>query len=485
MPFRPRALAVAAMLAILGACGGGDSEQEAPQGDAVSADMGEKTPAAPDVSRDGITTASIVGDWSGTLEVPGGPSLPLVFHIEADEAGELAISLDSPLQGAMGIPGENARIEDGAFKASFPVVGAEFSAEPGEGDTLEAAWMQGLPLPIKLTRGVAEIEMNRPQEPTERPYVIEEVSFPGGADGVTLAGELTLPEGEGPFPAVVLITGSGPQDRNEELLNHKPFLIISDDLTRKGYAVLRYDDRGVAESTGDHSLATTEDFAMDAAAALAFLKSDPRVDAVRTAYVGHSEGGIIAPLAAPIEAPAAMVLLAGPSATLAEVAVFQSRELVLADGGTEAQANAAADALEQALELLRADEDLDTVLEKTIRLYEDAGLPSEMAESRARFTASPWMKWVMDYDPVPALEAYEGPVLALFGELDKQVAPSENVAAMEEALSHPDSQVIVLDGLNHLFQPARTGGMAEYATIEITFDETALEAISDWLDANL
>jgi len=268
-------------------------------------------------------------------------------------------------------------------------------------------------------------------------------------------------------------------------MSHKPFLIISDDLTRKGYAVLRYDDRGVAESTGDHSTATTEDFAMDAAAALAFLKTDARVDAARTAYVGHSEGGLIAPLAAPLERPAAMVLLAGPTETLASVAVYQSRELVLADGGTQAQADAAADALNEALGLLRADEDLDTVLEKTIALYEAAGLPRGMAESRARFTASPWMKWVMDYDPVPALKAYDGPVLALFGELDKQVAPSENVAAMEEALEHPGSEIVVLEGLNHLFQPAKTGGMAEYAAIEITFDEKALDTVSDWLDENL
>ncbi len=471
MPTILRSIVVAVSAILLAACGGANDETQAPPDETAT-----EAPAQPDIARDGITAASITGDWSGELKVPGGPTLPLIFHIEEAEDGGFSVSLDSPLQGAMGIPGENARIEEGAFKASFPVVGAEFMAEPGEGDTLKAAWMQGLPLPIAF---------NRPQEPTERPYVIEEVSFPGGAEGVTLAGELTLPEGEGPFPAVVLISGSGPQDRNEELMNHKPFLIISDDLTRKGFAVLRYDDRGVADSTGDHSLATTEDFAMDAAAALAFLKTDGRVDAARTAYVGHSEGGIIAPLAAPVERPAAMVLLAGPTETLASVAVYQSRELVLADGGTQAQADAAADALEQAFGLLRANEDLDTVLEKTIALYEDAGLPRGMAESRARFTASPWMKWVMDYDPVPALEAYDGPVLALFGGLDKQVAPSENAAAMEEALSYPGSEVVVLEGLNHLFQPAQTGGMAEYATIEITFDEKALDTVSDWLDRNL
>lgn len=475
-----RTLLISALLASMAACGGQDS----PAGtDAEAKDRVERQDTTTESV--GVTRDIILGDWSGTLEVPAGPELPLVFHITENNDGELAITLDSPNQGAMGIPGENARIEDGTFKAEFASVGSQFMAEIGEGETLKAVWVQGLPLPFTLERGVIVPELNRPQEPTERPYVIETVSFPGGADGVTLAGELTLPEGDGPFPAVILISGSGPQNRNEELMGHKPFLIISDDLTRKGYAVLRYDDRGVGESTGDHSAATTEDFGFDAAAAFAFLKEDARIDADRMAYVGHSEGGLIAPLAAKTEKPAAMVLLAGPSQTLADVAVYQTRELLLADGGTQAMADQSAEALEAALDLLRGDDDLDTIAEKTKALYMEAGLPEEMAEARAAFTASEWMRWVMDYDPVPDIAAFDGPVLALFGGLDKQVAPAANVADMEDALSHPASEVIVLEGLNHLFQPAKTGGMAEYATIEVTFDPAALDAMSTWLDENL
>lgn len=433
-----------------------------------------------------LTAQSLAGDWSGMLSVPGGPELPVIFHITSGEAGALSLTMDSPDQGAIGLEGENPRIENGTLKADFSFIGARFVAEPGaDADTLKAAWIQGLPLPLELRRGIELPERRRPQNPAERPYVIEAVSFPGGAAGVTLAGELTLPPGEGPFAGVVLITGSGPQDRDETLMEHKPFLVLSDHLTRAGYAVLRYDDRGVAGSTGDFGVATTADFAADAAAALAFLKADPRVDAGRTAYVGHSEGGIVAPLAAGTEPPAAMVLLAGPTRTLAEVALFQTRELMAADGARPAQIEAAVDGLSQALDLMRQGEPLDQVEARTAELYKAAGLPEGMAKSRAAFTATPWMAWVMDYDPVPALAAFPGPVLALFGSRDLQVSAGENAPAMRTALGHPGSQVLVLDGLNHLFQPAVTGSMSEYARIETTIDPAALDAVTGWLDVHL
>lgn len=431
-----------------------------------------------------LTAETVVGDWSGQLSVPGGPELWLVFHItEADEEGGLAITMDSPDQGAMGIAGENASVEDGTFQASFPVIGARFTMTPGDGEEMKGAWIQGLPMPFALTRGNNVPARARPQEPQTRDYVVETVSFPGGADDVELAGELTLPAGDGPFPALVLISGSGPQDRNEELMGHRPFLVLSDHLTRSGYAVLRYDDRGFSESTGDYASATTRDFADDAAAALAYLKADARIDAARTAYVGHSEGGLVAPMATQVEPAAALVLLAGPAVPLSDVLLRQTADIMRVEGASEEDIETALAVNQSAFDIARAgNEDADALEAEMKAAFVSSGVNETMAENMSERMTGPWMAWIMDYDPVPALEAYDGPVLALFGSMDVQVAPDASEGIMREALSHPDSDVVTLDGLNHLFQPAETGAMSEYLEIETTMDPAALEAVSDWLD---
>lgn len=461
----------------LAACG---PKSEAPATDPATTEAEAEAPVIE------LTEENVVGTWSGVLKVPTGQELTLVLHIGMDEeTGELAATLDSPDQGANGIPGENAKVEDGTFSADIPMVGAAIIFEPAGDGSMNAVLNQGMPMPFKMTRGYAPKERLRPQEPTERPYVIEEVTFPGGADGVTLAGELTLPEGEGPFPGVILISGSGPQDRNEELMEHKPFLVLSDDLTRKGYAVLRYDDRGFAESTGDFDSATTEDFATDAAAALRFLKADPRVDASRIAYMGHSEGGLIAPLAAGMEKPAAMVLLAGPSVTLSEVIIEQSQLILRAEGGTEAQIATAKTQNEAVFEILRSSENAEDAKAKVREALIQMGVPENAVDAQVNQVVSPWMLWAMDHDPKPGIAAFDGPVLALFGSKDLQVPPSQSEGPMREVLTQDGSEIIVLDGLNHLFQPAETGGMSEYINIETTFDPSALNAISDWLDENL
>jgi hypothetical protein len=433
-----------------------------------------------------LTQVALVGDWSGLLELPGGQSLPLVIHVTSGAAGALGVSFDSPDQGASGIAADRVSFADGVLSAQFSVIGATLSAQAGDTpDTLKAAWTQGVVLPLALSRGVNLPQRKRPQEPVQRPYVIQAVSFESLASGVRLAGELTLPPGDGPFPGVVLISGSGPQDRDETLMGHRPFLVLSDHLTRAGFAVLRYDDRGVGESTGDFSTATTSDFADDAAAAMGFLRADGRVETTRLTYIGHSEGGLVAPMAAQREEATALALLAAPAQTLAEIAVQQTRDMMRAEGAATEQVDAAVDALEQALALLRASDDLESVREQTVALYLKAGLPEEMARARAEFTASVWMQWVMDYDPRPALRAFDGPVLAVFGGKDTQVSAALNAPLMEAELLHPASRVVVLDGLNHLFQPATTGGMSEYARIETTLDPSVLEAVTAFLQEPL
>ena len=325
----------------------------------------------------------------------------------------------------------------------------------------------------------------RPQEPKDRPYVVRSASVPGGSAGVTLAGELTMPEGEGPFPAVVLITGSGPHDRNETVGGHKVFLVLSDQLTRRGYAVLRYDDRGVARSSGDFSTATTLDFATDAAAALAWLRSQPGIDPARAGYAGHSEGGYVAPLAAPMERPDFMVLLAGPSQVLSDVILLQQDEILRAAGTVDAAVTTNRSHAEGILEILRTAQTPDVARARIEALLRADGVPEDRIRENVDLWATPWGLWVIDFDPRPALAAYDGPVLALFGESDLQVSAEANAPDMMDALRHPDSEVVTLPGLNHLFQPSDTGLPDDYWKIPTTFDEGALDRIADWLDRTL
>jgi pimeloyl-ACP methyl ester carboxylesterase len=264
--------------------------------------------------------SSVVGTWRGTL-VAGPQQLDIVFHLDVTDEGTLSGSMDVPAQGATGIPLTTVSVEDGTLRLTFPVPGggAYEGTLSADGRTVSGTFTQaGQPFPMELSRSDrAPSRPARPQEPTlPVPYVVEDLSFDNAVGGVTLAGTLTLPEGDGPFPAAVLVSGSGPQDRDESLLGHKPFLVLADHLTRHGIAVLRYDDRGVGGSSGDFSAATSEDFADDALAGIAHLANDPRIDADAIGIVGHSEGGIVGPMAARhSNSVSYVVMLAGPGVT--------------------------------------------------------------------------------------------------------------------------------------------------------------------------
>ena len=427
-------------------------------------------------------TAAFTGDWAGPLVLPNGAELTVVLHVrEGAGTGRYDISLDSPDQGAYGIVGENGRVEEDMLLAEIPSVNVSFSLKAEEG-TLTGTFTQGLPLPITLMPYVDTGPPARPQEPTERPYVIEEVSFPGGADGVTLSGELTYPETGAQFPALVMISGSGPQDRNEELMGHKPFLVLSDHLTRAGYAVLRYDDRGVGESTGDYAAATSGDFADDAAAALLWLRAQPMVQEKPSGYLGHSEGGLIAPLATKTERPDFMVLLAGMTESLSATIIRQSRDMGAASGTPEATLDLQARQFVEIFDIMRTAETPDDAKSDLEIYLKSQGLPDAAIEAQVGMYASPWMMWGADVDPTPLLAAYGGPVLSLYGALDMQVDAEINAGHSVGAQTNSASEVLILDGLNHLFQPGETGLPAEYGKIETTFDQGAMDEISGWLD---
>lgn len=325
---------------------------------------------------------------------------------------------------------------------------------------------------------------NRPQLPRKPyPYLEEEVTFPSRAKDTVLAGTLTKPKGDGPFPIAVLITGSGPQDRDESLMGHKPFLVLSDHLTRKGIAVLRYDDRGTAKSTGDFARSTTADFADDAAGAVAFLKA--RKDVNRIGLIGHSEGGIVAPMVAAGSADVAfVVLLAGPGSTGEEVLIAQGQMLVSAMGGDEKMLAAQKSIQQKMFAVAKAKDEsakkaAEADLESGLSGPEKAAIRGQMAR-----VTGVWFRYFLTHDPKPNLGKVKCPVLALNGEKDLQVPFRENLESIGKAVrggGNADVTTKALPGLNHLFQPSKTGLPAEYATIETTFDPAVLELISVWI----
>jgi uncharacterized protein len=300
---------------------------------------------------------------------------------------------------------------------------------------------------------------------------------------------------------VALITGSGAQDRDETIMGHKPFLVLADHLTRRGIAVLRSDDRGVGGSEGDFAAATSLDFAGDAAAAVAWLRSRPEIDPDRVGLVGHSEGGMIAPIVALEYGNVAfLVLLAGPGLPGDEILELQGAAIARTMGSDEEtirESQRLQRLLFQAILEEKDQEARTSRMEGMLREWIEAtpmeergaqGVPQGGEEawirSRVALAASDWFRTFLMHDPRDHLRRVQVPVLALFGELDLQVPPNENVAAIEAVVresGHPDFTIRVLPRLNHLFQTAETGAPAEYGRIEETLAPAALEAVSSWI----
>jgi pimeloyl-ACP methyl ester carboxylesterase len=438
----------------------------------------------------------LVGGWGGALEVQA-LRLRLTLTV-ADSGGALHARFVSVDQEGSAFPATvTLRGDSAIFDAGM--IGARYTAVLVGRDTLRGEWTQGPgTLPLTMVRGAdAGMVLRRPQLPRPPfPYREEQVAVQS-VPGVRLAGTLTLPPGAGPHPAVLLVTGSGPQDRDETLLGHKPFLVLADYLTRRGIAVLRLDDRGTGASTGTFATSTSDDFAQDAAAAVRWLRARPEVADDRVGIVGHSEGGLIAPLVASRTPEVAfVVLLAGPGTTGAEVLVAQGALISRAGGDPEREIERTSALQRELFAAIAATADsavLHAQLREIARRFQASLTPEERARpdaSDATFAAaintliSPWYRWFLRYDPAPALRATRVPVLALNGALDMQVPADENLAAIQRALragGNRDATVEKLPGLNHLFQTARTGAPSEYAEIEETFSPAALQRIGDWI----
>ena len=393
------------------------------------------------------STTTLEGSWSGKLKV-GAMSLTLVLHLEEAD-GYVKASLDSPDQGAKGISAYKEYLSDDSVAVKVESIGATYRAKLKDGKLDGTFSQMGMKIPLVLTKGVPEVK--RPQEPKQPyPYDTEEVTFKNEADGATLSGTLTWPVGydknlKKKKPVVLLfVSGSGQQNRDEELMNHKPFLVIADYLARNGIATLRYDDRATGKSVGgDVKNATSEDFARDAAAGIEFLRSKKAFSKV--GILGHSEGGTIAFILGGQKKVDFIVSLAGPT--------------VKGDTLLAAQSN---------------------------RLLSLSGMPANMTVEKYRQTATsakiPWLDWFNDYDPSDNIRKTRCPVFALNGDRDCQVISSLCLPALKVLLPSSKKHLIKeYPELNHLFQHCTTGLPDEYGQIEETISPEVLSDIAGWI----
>lgn len=447
---------------------------------------------APGVRPPHPTIEGLDGDWDGAIDTKLMGKLRVAFHFATGPHGTIG-KFDSIDQQVNDLPvtligreGDAVQLEIGFVRASFAG-----TLDPAKA-TLAGTWSQlGFSLPLALTRraeGVAQPTLNRPQTPLPPfPYQVETVSFPSKAAGVTLAGTLTLPTGPGPFPAAVLIAGSGPNTRDEPIVGHQIFLVLADHLTRHGIAVLRYDKRGTGQSTGDYDKATTQDFADDAEAALDYLAQRKEVEPHHAGLIGHSEGGLIAPMVAARDKAAAFVVaLAGPGVNGADILKEQGRLILAATGMPPDELEADTRRRNQAIDIVRDEKDPAAAAAKLrVALLDTAktdAKPEEAVQQGIQVINTDWFRFFFNYDPAPAWHALTCPVLALIGSKDLQVPPEQNLPALRAALAgNPRVEIDEMPGLNHLFQTASTGSPMEYGRIEETMAPAALDKVADWV----
>ena len=440
---------------------------------------------------------AVAGMWQGGIQVSPQTELKAFFELKG-EAPALSGSMSVPQQTAQSFPLSNVVVRHDSLLLAAQALHGRFAGKlSADGQQAPGVWYQnGAQFPVTLRRSTdkakAAAAPRRPQLPhAPFPYQSQDLTFPNKKAGFDLAGTLTLPAGKGPFPAVVLVTGSGAQDRNETILGHQPFLVIADYLTRRGFAVLRYDDRGVGQSKGTFKGALTTDFTTDALAAMAYLRTRPDIRPHQVALMGHSEGGLIVWQAAAQPAgPDLAVALAGPGVAGDAILLRQQKDIARAQGADSAAIGAnyrLSRALFAELHRLPASLPAEELAAKLAAVaQQQPGLAAATAQELARTYSAPWMRAFLLTDPAPYLAQVKCPVLALNGTNDLQVAADENLPAIERGLRtahNRDVTTRALPQLNHLFQndPA---AKADYGTIEETFAPAALQAIGDWLSAH-
>lgn len=439
----------------------------------------------------------ITGHWNGVLKVSG-IQLRVIFNITKTDTGYTS-TMDSPDQGAKGIPVTSTTFENSILDLKVSNAGIEYKGE-FKADSITGTFMQrGQSFAMNLKRdSIEKPKLIRQQEPVKPyPYYSEEVTFRNEKANLLLAGTLTLPSKEGNFAVVVLISGSGPQNRDEELFGHKPFLVLSDYLTRNGIGVLRYDDRGVAKSEGDFKAATSLDFATDVEAAISYLKTRKEVNQKKIGLIGHSEGGIIAPMVASESKDVSfIVLLAGTGIPGNQLLLLQQELIGKASGVSENDLQKSHEINSEIFDLVIKSNNTDTLrkdltgfLVQKLKESPDSQKPAgisdiDLVKPQVDQISNAWMQYFIKYNPALTLEKVKCRVLALNGEKDLQVPANKNLPAIKAALLKGGNKKVTtkeFPNLNHLFQECTTGLPTEYAQIEHTISPIVLEEIVKWI----
>ncbi len=450
---------------------------------------------------------SITGNWEGSLSIQGA-SLPIIFHIK-DTLGKYSATFDSPRQMAYGLPCSNVKINADSVVLEMKNIGGKYEGIANAGKTsITGSWSQGgmsLPLDMKKTGSIATAGFKRPQTP--RPpfeYVSEEVSYFNKDKSIQFGGTFTYPKTAGTkFPCVLLITGSGQQDRDETLFEHKPFAVIADYLTRNGIAVLRVDDRGKGKTTGNFSQSTTADFANDAEAGIDYLETKANIDIANIGLLGHSEGGMIAPMVASGRKDVKfIVLLAGPGIPVVDLMQRQNVDMLVSSGISPSDAAQYGVLYKNLLTSTLGAKDTVSAAENATTVFnywqttvspatvgKTTGVTDEKSKTIfihdfIRPQQAPWMNYFLKFNPADYLGKLKCAVLALNGEKDIQVAAAPNLEAIRKIMVEntvKTFKVQQLPGLNHLFQHCKTCTVQEYAELEETFAPEALQIIGDWI----
>lgn len=447
----------------------------------------------------GMPAQNITGQWYGLLEIP---VAPMPFNLAITQTGTgYSATIDSPEQKVAGMPVENLIFNKDSLSFTIAAAGITYAGLLAADQIIRGEFrQQNFSVKLDFKReGILVKSLNRPQEPQKPyPYVSQEIAFRNEKASITLAGTLTMPRGKGKFPAVVLISGSGAQDRNETVMGHKPFLVIADYLTRHGIAVLRFDDRGTAASQGNFATAGLSDFASDVESALLYLRKRKEVDTLRIGLLGHSEGGIVGPMVAAKKGNevAFLVLMAAPGLPGDQLLLKQSYDVGKAAGMTEANLKRAEVLNKGIYALVRQEVDstsltkkLNDYLNKEIKNQYNPGqikdweIQQFVAKTIADVTSSTVIE-ALRCNPQDNIVLLKCPVLALYGEKDIQVAAEGNLQAIEIALKkgeNKDFKALSFEGLNHLFQQCKKGTIEEYKQIEQTISPAVLEEVKVWI----
>lgn len=438
---------------------------------------------------------SVAGKWLGIIKAPGA-ELRIAFEISAAKEGGYTAVVHSIDQGAMNIPMSSVTLNGDSLRLELKDAFAYEGKLQPDGNTIEGNWIQGDSTPLPMKRVDTIPQLNRPQTPQKPyPYREEEVVYANPAAQVSIGATLTIPQGKGPFPAVLLIAGSGPHDRDESLLGHKPFLVLADHLTRHGIAVLRADKRGIGKTTGTFNDNGLKEYVSDALAGVAYLKSRTEIDARKIGLLGHSQGGSVAPMAAAQSLDVSyLVLLAAPGLSGYDILVLQDGTEAKAGGSTDEQVELIRGFSRRFYGLVLRAKDAAEIERETKALYATLTDAEKQALDWPNLHGTLSLSWALHpgardtltSDIGPALRQAHCPVLALNGSKDCQVPPKENLGRIGTELKaggNQDYTLRELPGLNHLFQTCNTGAGSEYLKIEETMSPLALQAVSDWISA--